>query len=411
MLLVLSCVFVACKNDEIADNTEHYDKITKTLKLNLSYEGKSFLNDGVGVFRVDAFTDGDTTRFYSETDGTVNIRYYCIDTPESTGGIEKWGKAASNFVKERLSEATVIVLESSTGKAAVKDSYGTRYLGYVWYKTATDDFKLLNLEIVENGFSVNKGDSTSKYKYNEYFVKAEKFARSIQLRLFSKKADPLYNTDPVPFSIKEFDSNPDLFYNAETDTGTKVVFEAYLISLQVSSSGTHTFVAAQYDAETGTQYTINVYAAYNSSPASNMKVGGLYKIVGALQKHTSGFQLSGINYNTIFDGADITFPKAGGANYYLTFDSSLQYRDQLSDNLFTNVRVTEIVGTVDGVLTFKGEATKRLSASNNATEKTTFTFKLKVPASYSNDITVGKSLKLGGLQLTAGEITVITYSL
>ena len=405
LLLVLTVVFAAC--DKVADNTEYYDKITKSLKFNLNYEGKSFLNDGVGVARVDAYTDGDTTRFYTEKDGTVNIRYFCIDTPESTSKVEKWGKAASNFVHDRLSQATLIVLESSTGGAATKDSYGTRYLGYVWYKTATEDFKLLNLEIVENGFSLNKGNSTSAYKYNSYFVKAENFARSIQLRWFSKKADPLYSSDPIEFSIKDFSNNIELYYDEENNVGAKVIFEAYLVDLTVSESGTHNFVAAQYDAETGKQYTINVYAGYNSSHASTMTVGSYYKFVGSLQKYGSAFQISDITYSDIFDGPQTTFLRK--ANYYLMFDSSNSKAslDQFAGNVYTNITVTEVEAVANGVLSFKGTAYMR-TATGSSTEAKTFTFKLAVGDDTDvSKIVVDASLRLNGLQLTAGEITVI----
>lgn len=409
LLLALTCVFVACDNNTIADNTEYYDKITKTLKFNLNYEGKSFFKDGVGEVRVDSFTDGDTTRFYSATDGSFSVRYYSIDTPESTGGVEKWGKAASNFVKERLSEATVIVLESSTGGAAVKDSYGTRYLGYVWYKTATDDFKLLNLEIVENGFSTNKGNSTSSFKYNSYFVQAEQFARSIKLRLFSKLADPLFSSDPVDFSIKEFEDNNDLFYNEETDSGAKVVFEAYLIALNISDGGWYTFVAAQYDEETGEQYTINVYTGGSATSASmGMKIGEMYRIVGSVQKYTSGFQISGINFSDIYESPTLTYVTK--SHCYLTFDQNVTYTDRYAGNMYTYAKITEVGDYVDGVLTVQATAYNR-TASGNAQEATTFTLKFKVSEETTSNFTVDRSIRLTGVQLTAGEIIVLTYTL
>lgn len=40
--------FTACGEDEIADNTKYYDKVTKTLKLNKTYQDKSFYADGIG---------------------------------------------------------------------------------------------------------------------------------------------------------------------------------------------------------------------------------------------------------------------------------------------------------------------------------------------------------------------------
>ena len=409
LLMVLSvCLVAGC--DKIADNTEHYDKITKTLKLTANYTGKKFYEDGYAKVRVASYTDGDTTLFYSETDGaTINVRYYSVNTPESTGGVEKWGKAASNFTKSRLSEATEIVIESSTGSAPQKDSYGTRWLGYVWYKTATDDFKLLNLELVENGFSENTGMNTNAYKYNSYFESANQFARKIKLRLYSELDDPLFNNDPVPMTIKEFNENPEAFYDIETEAGSKVIFYAYLTKLSVSGSW-HTFTAAQYDPDTNQVYEINVYTGSSSASGSSMKIGDYYKIVGSIAKHSStGYQVSGIVYSTTYDSPETSFLEQ--ANYYLTFNSGTTYIDQLNKNLYSDVTVTAVQAVSGGKLTFTATAFKR-SKDGQASEATTFTFSVKVPDNYSGAIAVGKKLALTGLQLVknSGEILVINYS-
>ena len=162
LLVAVICLamLVAC-NNQTFDKSKYYDDVTKTLKLVKSFEGKSFLTEGIGKATLISHTDGDTSRFRLESGEEIAVRYYQIDTPESTGNVEKWGKAASLFVKDRLLSATEIVLEATKTKAE-KDSYGTRYLGYVWYKTADyPEFKLLNLEVVENGFSANQGNVSS----------------------------------------------------------------------------------------------------------------------------------------------------------------------------------------------------------------------------------------------------------
>ena len=282
LLIIVLCLalFVACGetnnppsvDEPVIDNSKYYDEITSTLKLTKSFEGKSFLSDGIGRAELVSPTDGDTTRFRLEQGTTVSVRYYQIDTPESTGNVEKWGKAAAFFVKERLLSATEIVLEATKDKA-VKDSYGTRYLGYVWYKTAdSDDFKLLNLEVVENGFSDNKGFVSSEYPYNDYFAKANNFARKNSLRIYSNEDDPMFSTDPEDITLKDFFENTEAYYNIETEVGSKVRFNACLIALERSNSGTHTFIAEWYD-EDGKRYTINVYAAYTSSKVLKINSG------------------------------------------------------------------------------------------------------------------------------------------
>lgn len=394
---------IACNN--VADNTQFYTDITATLKLTKSYEGKSFLDNGIGKATVDAFTDGDTTRFKLEQGDVISIRYYQIDTPESTGSVEKWGKAASNYVKDRLSQATEIVLEATKDKA-VKDSYGTRYLGYVWYKTAEHDFRNLNLEMVENGFSHNKGDNTADYPYNSYFKKANDFARSIQLRIYSKLDDPLFSTDPVKTSIKEFNNNTDLFYSVDTNSGAKIQFTAYLTNVSVSPSDTYTFTAVQYEPETGKTYTLNVYAGYSSSPISKLKIGHLYNIIGNVQKYNSVFQVSGLTYNEDLELEGAT--TIAQRSYYLKFSSSETCIMQLSACLYTDVTVTE-AAVKDGTITFKGTAQKRYDEVDD--EVLTFTFTVKAPENYNNQIAVGKTLSLSGLQLVkdSGEITILNY--
>ena len=65
---------------------------------------------------VHGFVDGDTTHFNVPTSvvdtGILKARYLAINTPESTGKIEEWGKKASNFTREKLSGATSIIIES-----------------------------------------------------------------------------------------------------------------------------------------------------------------------------------------------------------------------------------------------------------------------------------------------------------
>ncbi len=407
LIIVISCfALVAC--NKVADNTEHYTDITKKCSLTKSYEAKSFLSDGIGVATVSAFTDGDTTRF-STGDNTVIIRYYCIDTPESTGSVQKWGKAASNFVKERLSQATEIVLESSTGGRPEHDSYGTRYLGYVWYKTADHDFRLLNLELIENGYTKFTGINTDAYAYGSYMTEAEKFARSIELRIFSKLDDPLYSDKPIEMSIKDFLDNNELYYSSETESGAMIMMDAYLENLTISDSGTYTFTASQYDAETGTVYSIPVYTAYISSAASKMKIGHLYKIIGTVQYYGGKFQISGITYDSFYQSTANYQSKLEGTfilqkNYYLTFDSSTTYSDNYSDTLYSNITVKK-VETENGVMTITGKANRIVDGSNG--EEIEVSIKVNVSENDNKKIYIGDVLSLRGYKFDA-ESDIIT---
>ncbi len=410
LVLLMATCLVGCT--QIADNTQYYDAITKQCKLEKSYEGKNFLTDGIGVATLSALTDGDTTRFKSGND-TVIIRYYCIDTPESTGSVEKWGKAASLFVKEKLSNAELIVLESSTGGRPKKDSYGTRYLGYVWYKTANDkELKNLNLELIENGFTENKSIATADYAYYDYMNKANKFAKSIKLRIYSDLDDPLYSTNPAQVTVKDLlediSSEDSQYYNAESDAGAKVIFDAYLESLSTSESGTNTFKAVQYDAETGKRYEINMYAGYSSYSSSRMKLGTLYRIIGTVNKYNGAFQISGVEYNEIYQDQLPNGSYILQKNYYLTFSDSEGYISQFSNNLFTSVTVVS-ANVTDGILTIEGTAEQRTKTGIKDNSEQTYTLKVKVADGYTTDLQQGDKITAKGYKLDekSNVITVV----
>ena len=412
VLALLVCLSLfACNGDgpKVADNTEYYDAITKTLSLNKEYEGKSFLSDGIGNATVDAFTDGDTVRFKLASNEIVIVRFYQVDTPESTSSVEKWGKAASLFTKERLSSATEVVLEA-TGPKAVHDSYGTRYLGYVWYKTADGKFKNLNLELVENGFSENKGINTEDYPYYNYFNKANKFAMSVKLRIYSDLDDPLYSTDPIDMTIKEFLNNTDSYYNKDTKVGAKVKLIAYLSSLYCSPSGTYTYTVSEYDAETKKVYSISLYAGYASSGSSRMKIGHLYSITGDIQEYNGKYQLSNIIYEDLLSVTGDGYTVIKQKNYFVTFDSTVEYISQYSNTLYSDVTVVES-SVNNNVLTIVGTTNQR-SKTGLKDEVNTYTFTVSVPENYQNVFTAGTKFSVQAFQFVAnsGEFTILSYS-
>ena len=410
LLVVMTCsLFAACNNTD-----KSYDKITRQLKLAKSYEGKNFLNDGIGKATVDAHTDGDTTRFILENGGqTVIIRYYMINTPESTGNVEKWGKAASLFNKSLLSQPNVeIVLESTTGTKPEHDSYGTRWLGYVWYRTSSDDyFKCLNLELVENGFSENVSSHTDKYPYWEYFDKAEKFAKKMKLHIWSEEDDPLFNTEPVKMTLKDFWENTGNYYSFDTGVGSRVIVEAYLTDLYIGGTGTYNFTAEEYDAETGKTYSLAVYAQYDSSSASKMEIGHLYRFIGTVEEYpekSGKFQLKGITYLATASGRT----KITQENYYLTFNSDITSKPGYNITNYTTCFYQDLTvesATLNGTtLTIVGTA----KLVNGNAEAQRFTLTVTVPTGYNGAISAGSVLRLTGLQLVedSGNITVLNYS-
>ena len=88
LLFAMGLILFSC-----GDKTVDY---TSKLKLTNDFAGKEFVKDGIGQVTLYEKVDGDTAWFLSGNT-EVKIRFTSVDTPESTGQIEAWGKAASNF--------------------------------------------------------------------------------------------------------------------------------------------------------------------------------------------------------------------------------------------------------------------------------------------------------------------------
>ena len=176
------------------------------VKLNLDYVGRDFYEDGVAQFNLKTAIDGDTAHFL-QTDTTksqelMKARFYGIDTPESTGKVQEYGKPASNFTKEKLYEAnehgTIVISSAQNDYGAPEpDSTGSRYVSLVWINlekknAPIDELVLLNLWIVQEGLSWVKNVS-SMPQYADTFYAAENQARTYKLNLFSGEPDPLFN--------------------------------------------------------------------------------------------------------------------------------------------------------------------------------------------------------------------------
>ena len=125
--LIVAC-FTGCKDKGDSTNSGKTVDYVANTKLDLNSDTKK------QEVTVKSYIDGDTTHFIVPTnisdDGTLKARYMGINTPESTGKIEEWGKKASNFTKEKLMGAKSIIVESDNDKWNV-DSTGGRHLVWV----------------------------------------------------------------------------------------------------------------------------------------------------------------------------------------------------------------------------------------------------------------------------------------
>ncbi len=267
---------------------------TSDLTLTKDYEGKSFKNDGIGEVELFRNVDGDTAHFVEKGQTQhFSLRFLGVNTPESTGKIEEWGKAASNFTADKLNNATTIVLESETG--GKPSMTGDRYLGWVWV-----DGKLLSVEIVQAGFSGYS--SVSGSSYNQTLLAADFQAQAFKLKIWSGLADPdFYYGEAEHVTLKEIRENI-LEYN-----GKKVCFTGTVTRKEASNA------YLEYTEE-GESYGMYVFTQYSSVIANVLAVGTEVQITGQISYHdynggtpeegNGAFQLVDVKYSPYFPTED-----------------------------------------------------------------------------------------------------------
>lgn len=270
------------------DDLEHVD-YASSVKLDMT---SGTLKQEVDV---KIFIDGDTTHFYVPTSfmstGFIKVRYLGINTPESTGKIEEWGKAASNFTKEKLSKATSIIIESDDANLNA-DSTGDRYLFWVWYKPeGSNEYRNLNIEILQNGLAI--ASNSANNRYGDTCVNAINQAKAEKLAVHSGQQDPdFYYGEAQVITLKE------LRCNIEDYNGVKVAFTG-VITMNCDNA----VYVESYDEETGVWYGMYVYYGFglNGAGLEILAVGNESRIVGTVQYYEAGgtYQVSGLTYRVM----------------------------------------------------------------------------------------------------------------
>ncbi len=283
-LVLLVAALAACDKDP--DDQPHVDYVGDT-KLDMSSDTKKI------EATVKTYIDGDTTHFIvSDTvtfpDGLVKARYLAIDTPESTGKLEEWGKAASKFTKNTLKNATKILLESDTNEWNT-DNNG-RHLLWIWYQTAeSTEWRNLNIEILQNGYAV--GSNAGGNRYGKTCLAALMQADDENLYVHSDEKDPEF-----PYGAATSVTIKELQTNHATYDGLKVSFEGV-----VTLAGDGTLYLEEFDEETGTSWGMQVFYGYSpvAALARILRVGNRLRIVGSFQysEVVNAWQVGGLEFD------------------------------------------------------------------------------------------------------------------
>ena len=288
LVMILGCL-AGCQGDANPDNGgETGGNVDYAASVTLDMSSSTLKQE----VTVKNFVDGDTTHFFvpnSVVDvGVLKARYLAVNTPESTGKIEPWGKKASSFTKSKLESAESIYIESDNGSWNA-DSTGDRYLVWVWYKPqGSDTYRNLNIELLQNGLSL--ASNSADNQYGETCMAAIQQAKGQKLDIHSNQKDPdFYYGDAIPVTLKGLRTNIELYENL------RVTFEGVI----TRESGQTVYVE-EYDAETDMYYGMSVYYGFNltGTGLEILNEGNRVQFVGSVQYYATGdsWQVSDIKY-------------------------------------------------------------------------------------------------------------------
>ena len=291
-----------------------YVHINESARLSLDYVGHDFYTDGIGEVTLRTAIDGDTAHFNPVVTTTstlaIKARFYGIDTPESTGRIQPYGKAASNFTKSKLKSAaehgTIVISTAREDYGAPEyDSTGSRFVSLVWINetekhASYDSLVLLNLWIVQDGFSwVKNVDAIPRFK--EVFLLAEAQAKKFKLNLFSGEDDPDF-----PKGDFEIITLLDLKQETEriiTDPNYESIYDNTKISVTGTVAGftNGTLYLQDYFSEenggrNGGEYAaINCFCGMSAVPEKYIALNTYVRVCGyAVNSENFGFQITGL---------------------------------------------------------------------------------------------------------------------
>lgn len=305
-----------------ASSCDGVDYVAQT-KLTVDYTGHHFLEDGIGRVNLNMNVDGDTTHFYDRNaDGSSNTavkiqsRYLCIDTPESTGQVQPWGKKASHFTADKINAAKTIVVSSNFTdfEHAKADSTGSRWLSYVWVSEKENapynELELLNLMIVVAGWSSTKSATDSIYK--DAFYKADAQAQCNKAGMFCGKSDDTYiystavgTTIRELVSGKKYDSDSGTFitYDWTDTTHNKVSFDCTVAFTEGTNSFVYDDLPSYDDPNVTVRYGLYIFTGYrNITPL--YKIGYRLNVPGIFTSYNGNFQLTNVQYNALYHSDD-----------------------------------------------------------------------------------------------------------
>ena len=386
----------ASQEENSKDSSVEFVDYVKETHLNHQYKDKQFLKDGIGEVTLVTKVDGDTAHFkqVAGDTGTIKGRYNCIDTPESTGMLEPWGKGASKFNGDYLTKAKHIVLSTDVAdnggqEKPALDSTGGRYLVYVWVtdveNPSIDDFINVNLALCQEGYSKAKGVSGKEYA--DAFTNAAVQAQTLKLHLWSDEKDPDFNYDnPVKIDLRMICEGYDTEGNKYDWVGSKVTFEAYVAGVGPDQGAAYvcndiswTDASGEHTQRYG-MYIFTQYIVYKPLQT----IGNFLEISGTVAEYNGNLQVVDVSYSDYYkDDYDMKILSTGHTDKVEPFTGSA--------GTFANDKYINTMVTVNLVCT-GGYAT--LNTATSTAYSFTLYCKDKDDASQELNIRISDSLAI-----------------
>ena len=288
-LLLVLCLCAGCgkQGAQVPESTGHSMTVKDYAVAVQPDQSGSVLQQEVTV---KLYIDGDTVHFHMPVSdrfpaGVLKARFLGVNTPESTGKIEEYGKTAAAFTKEKLMGAETILIESDTANWDA-DSTGGRYLVWIWYKTAgSDTWRNLNIELLQEGLAI--ASSSANNRYGSVCTSAIDQAKATGKNIYSGQPDPnFFYGSAIELDLKE------LRTNIEAYNGQKVAFTG-VITMNYNNG----VYVEQYDPETDMYYGMYAYYGFGFGGMKLLKVGNEVRVVGSVSEFNGSWQVSGMTYS------------------------------------------------------------------------------------------------------------------
>ena len=145
---------------------------------------------------------------------------------------------------------------------------------------------MLNLELVQYGYSRSQGTAGSKYE--DTFLDADAQAQAQKINIWSDEDDPLFY-----YGGAEITNMQAVFSNPADWLGRKV----YVEGVVTRRLGTNAYIQDDFEQEDGTIKTYGAYIFTQYKEYSILKIGNRIGVIGIISEHYGSYQIVDVKYN------------------------------------------------------------------------------------------------------------------